>query len=93
MAVVLLAAGVAAAVAPGSEAGRRMAVIGRAGAAVQRVPAPEGSITGRLPAGLPVAVSRRFDDYVLIEDAPIGNGTAGSGWVSTASLAALQRSR
>ena len=42
----------------------------------------------RLPAGLPVAVSHRFDDYVLIGDA-----MAGSGWVSTASLAALQRSR
>ncbi len=93
VAVVLLAAGVAAAVAPGGEAERRMAVIGRAGAAVQRVPAPEGSVTGRLPAGLPVAVSRRFDDYVLIEDAPIENGAAGSGWVSTAALAALQRSR
>ena len=65
-----------------------MAVIGRAGAAVQRVPAPEGSVTGRLSAGRPVAVSRRFDDYVLIEDAAVG-----SGWVSTASLAALQRSR
>ena len=64
-----------------------MAVIGRAGAAVQRVPAPEGSVTGRLPAGLPVAVGHRFDDYVLIEDA------AGSGWIPTASLAALQRSR
>ncbi|MCY4377743.1 MAG: hypothetical protein OXC31_28640 [Spirochaetaceae bacterium] len=92
-AVVLLAAGVAAAVAPGSEAERRMAVIGRAGAAVQRVPAPAGRVRPRRPAGLPVAVSRRFDDYVLIEDAPIENGTAGSGWVSTAALAALQRSR
>lgn len=70
-----------------------MAVIGRAGAAVLRVPEPEGSVTGRLPAGLPVAVSHRFDDYVLIEDALVENGTAGSGWVSTASLAAPQRSR
>ena len=70
------------------EAERRMAVIGPAGAAVRRVPEPDGSVTGRLPAGLPVAVSRRFDDYVLIEDPAVG-----SGWVSTASLAALQRSR
>ena len=69
-----------------------MAVIGRAGAAVQRVPAPDGSVTGRLPAGLPVAVSHRFDDYVLIEAALLENA-ADAGWVSTASLAALQRSR
>ena len=67
---------------------RRMAVIGRAGAALQRVPAPEGAVVDRLPAGLPVTVSRRFDDYALIED-----GAVGSGWVATAALAALQRSR
>ena len=88
VAAVLLAAGVAAVAAPGAEQERGMAVIGRAGAAVQRVPAPEGSVTGRLPAGLPVAVSHRFDDYVLIED-----GAGGEGWVSAASLAAPQRSR
>ena len=60
-----------------------MAVIGRAGAALHRVPAPEGSVVARLPAGRTVAVSRRFEDYTLIEDA------AGSGWVATASLASL----
>lgn len=87
-AAVLLAAGVAAVAAPGAEQERGMAVIGRAGAAMQRVPAPEGSVTGRLPAGLPVAVSHRFDDYVLIEDA-----AGGEGWVWAASLAAPQRSR
>ena len=88
VAALVLAAVVAAVVAPGGEAERRMAVTGRAGAAVQRVPAPEGSVTARLSAGRPVTVSRRFDDYVLIEDAAVG-----SGWVSAASLAALQRSR
>ena len=65
-----------------------MAVIGRTGAAVQRVPAPEGSVVARLTAGQPVAVSRRFHDYVLIDD-----GAAGTGWVRTGSLAAPQRSR
>ena len=84
LAALLLAAGVAALAAPGGVAERRMAVIGRAGAALHRVPAPEGSVVAILPAGRPVAVSRRFQDYTLIEDA------AGSGWVSTASLEALQ---
>ena len=86
LAALLLAVGVAALAAPGGVAERRMAVIGRAGAAVHRVPAPEGSVVARLPAGQAVAVSRRFQDYTLIEDRGVG-----SGWVATATLAALQR--
>ena len=86
LAALLLAAAVAAPAAPGGVAERRMAVIGRAGAALHRVPAPEGSVVARLPAGQAVTVSRRFQDYTLIEDRG-----AGSGWVATAALAALQR--
>ncbi len=86
LAALLLAAGVAALAAPGGVAERRMAVIGRAGAALHRVPAPEGSVVTRLPAGQAVTVGRRFQDYTLIEHRGVG-----SGWVATATLAALQR--
>lgn len=86
LAALLLAAAAAALAAPGGVAERRMAVIGRAGAALHRVPAPEGSVVARLPAGQAVTVGRRFQDYTLIEDR-----AAGSGWVATATLAALQR--
>ncbi len=85
LAALLLAAGVATLAAPGGVAERRMAVIGRAGAALHRVPAPEGSVMARLPAGQAVTVGRRFQDYALIEDR-----AAGSGWVATATLGTLQ---
>ena len=89
-AAVALVVAVGAVAAPGGEDERRMAVIGRAGAAVQRIPAPDGTTVGRLPAGSPVRVLHRFDDYALIDTA-----TAGLGWVSTGAVATAgdQRSR